>query len=109
MVSVFTKRKESAMNRQIISALVAVALVGMVQANEQVNVVPENKELLQGREVSKTISYDTTVVHGFHEDLSFRHIDGGIDVGEIEVKLNRSFRDNLSENVDKESIARMSQ
>jgi NADPH-dependent curcumin reductase CurA len=97
------------MNRQIISALVAVVIAGTIQANEQSKVTSENQEWLQGRVVSKKISYDTTMVNGFHEDLSFRNIDGGINAGEIEVKLNRSFRENLSEDVDKESIARMSQ
>lgn len=97
------------MNRQIISALVAVALVGTIQANEQVKVAKENQEWLQGREVSKKLSYDSTFVNGFHYELSFGHVDGGTDVADIEVKLNRSFRENLSENVDKETVARMSQ
>jgi hypothetical protein len=97
------------MNRQIVSALVGISLVGVIQANEQVNGAKENQEWLQGREVSKTISYDSTIVNGFHEGIPFWNIDGGKDLGDIEVKLNRSFRDNLSENVDKETIARMSQ
>ncbi|HEX2955618.1 MAG TPA: hypothetical protein VHO70_02230 [Chitinispirillaceae bacterium] len=97
------------MNRQITSVLIAVALVGMIQANEQVKGASGNQEWLQGRGISKKICYDSTMVNGFHEDLSFRHIDGGIETEDIGVKLNRSFRDNLSENVDKESIARMSQ
>jgi hypothetical protein len=97
------------MNRQIISALVAVALAGTIQANEKVKVTPENQEWLQGREVSKKISYDSAVVNGYQYGLPFTHVDGGTDVADIEMKLNRSFRDNLSENVDKESIARMSQ
>lgn len=97
------------MNRQIISALVAVALVGTIQANEQVKCTSENKELLQGREVSKKMSFDSTMINGSYEGLPFEFIDGGSTQVEIGMKLNRSFRDNLSENVDRESIARMSQ
>lgn len=97
------------MNRQIISALVGISLVGAIQANEQVNVTKENQEWLQGREVSKKISYDSAIVNGFYQGLPFGFVDGGTDVADIEVKLNRSFRENLSENVDKETIARMSE
>jgi hypothetical protein len=97
------------MNRQIISALVAVALVGTIQANEQVKISKENQELLQGREVSKKVSFDAAKVEGHNEFHGIIVVNGGDDAEDIEVKLNRSFRDNLSENVDKESIARMSE
>ncbi len=97
------------MNRQIISALVGISLVGAIQANEQVNVVKENQEWLQGREVSKQITYDPANVDGFKEVKDFIVILDGTEAFENEIKLNRSFRDNLSDNVDKETIARMSQ
>lgn len=97
------------MNRLIISALVGISLVGTIQANEKVNDVSENQEWLQGRDVSKKVSFDAAKVEGHNEFKGYINVNVGRDAEDIAVKLNRSFRDNLSENVDKETIARMSE
>jgi flagellar basal body rod protein FlgC len=93
------------MNRQIIAALVGISVVFLAQAEDyrHVKTVKGNKQ-----SINRSYNFKAVSVEGYIDNPGFIDINGVKEMADMGVTLNRSFTENLKENIDKETVQRMS-
>jgi hypothetical protein len=109
-----TKNKEGVMRLNKISKLVvAVATVAVAVsfAQAQKQPMPKKEELSKvsaKSAASKSLHFDATEVQGYLETPSIVSVLDIDDAAADPIVLNRSFKDALKENIDRESMERIS-
>jgi hypothetical protein len=56
---------------------------------------------------SKSFHFEVTPVEGYLENPDIIIVEGARDPDDVGISLNRSFKESLRDNVDRESITRM--
>jgi len=86
----------------------------IAQKGEKYKVVDEKgrggwieKSFCVKTQVGKKFEFESANVNGFNDIHGFAFISGSLENGEIPLRLERSFKDELKENVDKEKIKRV--
>lgn len=95
------------MNRQIIAALVGISVGFLTQADDY----NHDKTIKDHKTQSTNRSYNfkAVSVDGYIDNPTFIDINGVKEMEDMGVTLNRSFAESLKDNIDKETIVRMSE
>ncbi|MBN1602493.1 MAG: hypothetical protein JW915_12850 [Chitinispirillaceae bacterium] len=95
------------MNRQIIAVLVGISVVFLTQADDsrQVKTIKDYKT----QSINRSYNFKTVSIEGYIDNPIFTNVDGIKEMEDMGVTLNRSFAENLKDNVDKETMVRMSE